>query len=240
MKTLPLILGFVAAGVVGALTATIMQKDGTDAAAPAPGVDPRVQELVVAVERLRLDVADLKATPPVVVNAPALAATEGPAAIPGLEVADVDAAPAPDEKKFQESVDKAVADARKKEMEAIGQMWSSRAAQREKDVVAQFAKDQGLSDYQRDEMGKILATRREKLGPFYRAMFTPPAGGETRDFAKIQKDMEKVRVAADEELKTLLGTDQLDAFKKLEDSRRGRWGMGGGRSSSSPQDDDDR
>jgi len=89
-------------------------------------------------------------------------------------------------------------------------------------------------------MSKILSTRREKLGPFYRAMFTPAEDGKTRDFAQIQKDMEKVRDAADEELKTLLSTDAFTAFQKQEESGRGRWGgMGGGRRSSNSSGNDD-
>ena len=74
--------------------------------------------------------------------------------------------------------------------------------------------------------------RREKLTPLFRTMFTPPKDGETRDFAKVREDMQKVRDETMTEMKTLLSVDQAEAFEKQEQSRRGGWGMGGGRRSS--------
>jgi hypothetical protein len=240
MKTLPLILGLVAAGAIGALAATALRHDPIDHTSDAPREDPRVEELVAAVERLRQEVDDLRSAPPVVANAPApaRAMSETPAMMEPDEVAVAGAAAVPEKKVLEAAVSKAVADARKKEMEAIGNMWAGRAAQRDKDMVVQFAKDHGLTDYQRDEMSKIIEARRDKLGPYYRKMFTPSEDGKPRDYAQIQKDMEKVREEADEELKTLLSTDAFEAFQKQEENRRSRWGMGGSRRSG--RDDNNR
>jgi len=162
MKTLPLIIGLVAAGAIGAFAGLAMQNDPGDPETMAPTDDPRVEELVAAVERLRQEVDDLKSAPPVVANAPVPAVADAPSALDPSAVADPDAAASPEGKEFEAAVDKAVANARKKEMEAIGKMWAGRAAQRENDMVVQFAKDNGLTDFQRDEMSKILSTRREK------------------------------------------------------------------------------
>ena len=130
---------------------------------------------------------------------------------------------------LQMAVDKAVAKARKKEMDAMGQMWMARAAKRDDDRLDRFAEEQDLSGYQREEMGRIIKTRRDSLSPLYRAMFTPPAEGESRDLAKIQEDMENVRNESGDAFKALLSPDQFEAYRVMEESGRGRW-MGGGRS----------
>jgi hypothetical protein len=233
MKTVPLILGLVAAGAIGALAATVMHPtDDGGAAPPAPREDPRVDSLVAAVEQLRQDVAMLRAAPPVAAESPAMRTAGSAEALNGAdspEDAADPAAAAPKGEEFEKAVADAVAKSRQKEMEAIGKMWTDRAAQREKGMVTQFAKDQGLSDYQRDEMIKLMDKRRERLSPLYRAMFTPAPDGETRDFARIREDMQKVRDETQEELKGLISVDQAEAFQKQESSRRGGMGMFGGR-----------
>jgi hypothetical protein len=188
------------------------------------------------VARLERELEEIRSTPPAIVNPPRTRALDAPVGVAESPGSEESVAARLKDPEFKEAVKKAVADARKEEMEAMGRMWTNRAAQREKDMVDRFAEEQGLSDYQRDELTKIVTSRRERLSPQYRAMFTPPAEGETRDMAKIQKEMEKVRADSDEALKSLLTIDQFDAFKKQEESRRGRWGMGGGRSNRNSND----
>lgn len=229
MKTLPLIIGLVAAGAIGALAAIVMQpSDNGDGLRTGAVSDPRVAELINSVDRLRQEVADLKATPPLVVDAPAMASAGGAKALDESGGTDAAATAPVEGEQFEKAVEKAVAKSREKQWEAVGKMWTDRAAQREKSMVTQFAKDQGLTDYQRDEMIKTLDKRREKLTPLFRAMFAPPADGETRDMAKIREDMEKVRDDTVTDLKGLISEDQVEAFQKEESSRRGGFGMGGG------------
>jgi hypothetical protein len=228
-KALPLILGLAAAGVVGALAATLVTKDhavSADAAPPPDRADARLAEAIEKIDALARRVEVLEQTS----LDRAVAAAEPPALTPE-QLSEAAGAAAPvTEDELKEKVKEMVTEARNQEWEQMGQRFAARAAEREAGMVKRLGETAGLTTYQQEELTKLLGARREAMGNFFRTMFTPGEQTEPVDMRKLREDLETVRAETDEQIKALLSPDQYDAFTKEESSMRGPGfmrGMGG-------------
>ncbi|MHC4471863.1 MAG: hypothetical protein ACYS99_12960 [Planctomycetota bacterium] len=223
-KTALLIIGFAAAGVLGALTATLAVRGESDT---RPGGDlskilARVEAVEAKVDRIQAEMRELRTPPPLPDPRMAPTPLAGRAAVE-------EPRPALD-KELDEKVRKAVEESRDAEQEAIGRRFSAFAEQREKAVLKKLKDESGLSSYQEEEMQKILTRRREAIGEFFRTMFSRRrTEGEETEFTKIQEKIREVAQKSDEEIKALLTPEQYEKFKEEDRmSRRGPWSMGGG------------
>ena len=220
------ILGFGLAGVLGAAVAVLAMNVGSDEASDVKVDDSRgpaqLEQLSARLDRLADRLEILEKAPPM---SPGQAIAPA-AAIPSAAPADPLAAePPPGD--IDDRVLKVVQEREANRAKQMGSFFSGMMKQREAGVLDSLAEDQGLNDWQRTEMEKILEKRREVMGTFFRTMMSG-GGEEPVDFTKLREEAERVRKETDEEIKNILTPDQ---YKVYEDSglNRMRGPMGGGR-----------
>ena len=229
-RSLPMILGLAAAGAFGALVAAVILKEQPPATAPPEDVsrlDARFDELAGQIERLHRQVQLIQDAPPLPdapdreVRATAASAEQGELAPPESLP---DASLPPDE--LETRVREVLRKTREEEREARGQRWANWAQDRQKSMLDRLAENHGLTAYQRGEMEKLLATRREAIGSYHRVRFSASAADEGADLNKLRQAAESARTETDEAIKSLLSADQYEAYKKEEEASR-LGGMGG-------------
>ncbi len=220
MKTLPFVLGLLAAGAVGALTAVLAVRSPSgpaeSAAAPAPE-DPGIEDLERRVERLSRRVRVLEEIrrmrgAPEAATAAAPAAEDAAAAAPLPETID---------KVVGDKVQEALAKSEAERRNAIGRRFVALAAEREKDLIARLAEKAGLTPYQQTEMAKLLARRREAMSGFFRSMFGSGSDQKPEEIAKIREKAATIREETETAIKDLLTPDQYEVYRKERASLRG-------------------
>lgn len=234
-RTLLVLFGFALSGAAGAAVAVLATHDtGTGMEAP-PGlarVEARVSDVETQVASIRDAVRALRTPPPApVATAPAPLA----AGVPSSDAADP-TAPALTDEKLDEKVREAVEKEQDAQREAIGRRFAAMAEQREMGLLDRLAEEAGLSAWQRTEMEKILAKRREAIGSFFRVMFG--GGGDTTDMGDFREKIRAIRQESDEAVKQVLSPDQYETWTKEDAATRrgpmfggpgGGFGGGGGR-----------
>jgi hypothetical protein len=242
MRALPFFAGVVLAAAVGAAAATLLSpsepkvpetvsrklarlESRLDDLESSAGVrDPGGLELEV--RELRAEVSRLQdrslGTAEANEGLPAAPATGEAGGVDGTGPADEDVDP-----KLEEKVRELVAQTDRRRLETWGNRFAEMREQREKSMLDRFQDEQALSSYQREQLDRILARRRQAIGEFFRTMFSE--GADRPDMDAIRRKVADVREETDDELKNVLTPTQYEAFTELESTtRRGPPWMGGG------------
>jgi hypothetical protein len=229
-RTTTTIFGFALAGVLGAAVAMLASNFGS--ATPMPTTDTasksaaELEQALARVERLEARVEILEKAPPM-----ANGSTLAPAAsMSGSSEADASPIASADAEAIDERVRELVKETQTNQMKQMGKAFEGMAKQREAGMLNRLAKENGLNDWQRTEMERLLERRRAAIGEFFRSMFGGEGGegGQPVDMSQIRKKIEDVQRETDEEIKTVLTPDQYEAFQSDEANRRGG-PFGGGR-----------
>jgi len=210
MKIVLIALGFVGAGLIGAVAAReLFPGDAPEMGAPSAlaSVEARIDDIEAQVARLTEEVR-ARRDAGIVPNAPPPFSDDPAAAIP------LDAAPPSDgpaaitddqiERKVVETVEKI---ARARAAEKARRAEEIQLA-KEREWLATKQKEIGLTDYQVEELGRMIVARRRAIAGFKRKMAAAPDGQK----ADIQQAMMDYRRQLDGELRKLLSGDQYDAI----------------------------
>ena len=230
-KSMLIVLGFAAAGVFGAVTADLLHPDAPPEAFPGKETsrqDALLEQLVGQMERLDRRLEILEQAPPMAAAPDAIAGPSAPAAAalesPALDLASITP------ELLEEKVREAVKESREAERTARGQRFSSWASQRQETLFKRLAEEHGLTDYQKTEMVKILARRREAIGSYHRVRFSADGSVSDAEIERLRVKSEAVRTETMVELQHLLTADQYEAYSQEQDRRRsGTRGNRGGR-----------
>lgn len=221
MKIALLALGLLAAGVIGGVTTDLLRSD-------APVTVPRsenarlkadLDDLKTSVARLSQEVNALRDAR-VIPNDPASAGD--PAAVPADTAAPVAAA---SEKELEEKVTQLIDKKDRAESEARTKRMNAMFEERDKERLEKYRKELDLTDYQAEELAKIMGERRQAMIDMRNEIFAGGAEAGTRE--KMRETMKKVREDSNEKVKVLLSTTQYETYEKMDTGGRGGRGGGG-------------
>jgi len=212
VKIALLLIGFVGAGVIGAVAAReLFPADAPEVGAP-PGIaaiEARVNDLSAQVTRLTEEVRAQRdarilpdAPPPATVDAPA--AIEGEAAAAGVPGLPAEITDDLIEKKVVETVEK-MARARAAEK---ARRDEAAVRKKEREWLLAKQKELGLTDYQVNEFAKMLISRRQRMGEMKRRWNAAPEEQKPQ----VRAEMEDYSRTLRGELQKLLNADQYDAI----------------------------
>jgi hypothetical protein len=232
MKIALFALGFIAAGVVGGVTADLLRPEVTSA--PTEGGRDR---LAAEIDDLRTDVAHLREEfrtardAAVLPDEPAGTADAPLPSAAGEEIPSEEAV-ADGSGALEEKVNRLIEEKARKDGEArtkrIGAMW----AERDKERLSRLKEDLDLTDYQAEELARILDERRKVMMEMRTKMFEGGRENLSREeITAFREKMQKSRDESEEKVKSLLSSSQYEQYRKLEPSGGGRGpgrGPGGG------------
>jgi len=227
MKMALFAVGLLAAGVVGGVTADLLRPE----APPSLAAD-NTDRLEAEVDDLRTTVARLadefraERDARVVPNAPA-AAADAPAALAPDTEAPVAAATT---KELEEKVNKLIDKKGRQDSEARSRRMGAMFAERDKDRLDRYKKELDLTDYQAEELAKIIAERRKLMLEMRAKIFEGGRENVTREqITEMREKMQTARDESDEKVKNLLSSSQYETYETMDTGGRGPgMGFGGG------------
>jgi DNA repair exonuclease SbcCD ATPase subunit len=216
----PLILiGFLGAGVVGAVAGQILFTPTE----PPTSTDPEVARLVKRIDDLESESARMRdEIGRLSVAAPAPAAPgEAPALVPAdvprpEAVTPADPAPVPSglvpEERIEEKVRETIQEIAKDQREKKERWAALKQAEKEKKWLEGIAPKLGLSGQQVEDLTKLLEKRRKAIFAYNRAkeQLGPDAPPERRE--ALEQRIRAFGQTLDEELRLVLSTEQYEAI----------------------------
>jgi hypothetical protein len=125
-------------------------------------------------------------------------------------------------KLFQDKVEESIKNIQQKQREEMGKRMSEEIQKAIAKRIEEFAKAQNLSDYQQQELNKIISDRTNKM----MELFNKERSQEiTRE--EVRTKMDSIRNESNENVKQVLSSQQYEEYKKVENTLGG--GMMGGR-----------
>jgi hypothetical protein len=228
MRTALLGLGFLGAGLVGALAAQILFPP------PEPTVDrpgdpahlaSRVADLEKNVDLLAGQVRLLETRPPTVLEAAPAPGDDGVGpSEPG------EAAPAVAGGELEEKILDVVERREEEERRARDERRAAMAAEWEAAMLTRLQEELSLDAYQKEELARILAERRERMTALRDRYFSGEGRGGPEQAGLFREEMQKVREETTAKIQELLTPEQFEAFQSQDRGGRGGFGgPGGGR-----------
>ena len=214
MKTALFVLGFLGAGLVGAVASRELFPPAASPAADAPGdlagLEARVDDLSDQVARLSEEVRARRDAGIVPSDPSHAAAADDPTLLPGLAADPAGAPPAFTDDRIEKKIEETIAKiTRERQAEKAKQVELS-TRKKEREWLLTKQKEHGLTDYQVEEFTKLLMYRRERLG-------TLKAGwneATPEQQAQRKTEMEDLGRELRGELQKLLSGDQYEAIMK--------------------------
>lgn len=225
IRTVLVLVGFALSGAIGAAVALLAGGDSSSRMEAPSGpsrLEARVADLETRIAAMQDELRALRSPAPAPVAA--AAAPLAADATAASEEAGAAAAAVADEK-LDEKVREAVEKEQDAQREAIGRRFAAMAEEREKGLLDRLQEEAGLSAWQRTEMEKILARRRQAVGGFFRVMFG--GEGDGTDMTAFREKMQTIRTETDEAVKQVLSPEQYETWTK-EDAATRRGPMFGG------------
>jgi hypothetical protein len=229
MKLVLIVAGLLAAGVVGGVTADLLGPESSSpfAAPDTDRLEADVSDLKTSVARLTEEVRALRDAR-LVPNEPAAAG----AADPLPPAADTPETAATNQE-IEAKVNQLIEERSRLDSEARTQRMNAMWAARDKDRLASMRDELDLTEYQAEELEKILAERRKLMGEMRKKMFEGGRANLSREEIDAMRDkMRKTREESDEKVKNLLSSSQYESYRKMDTGGRGPgggMGRGGGR-----------
>ena len=234
MKIAIMLVGCLAAGLIGAIAGIALTADDATPTKPDNGapseVSAKLGELSQQVARLSDRIRVLETAPPMA-SAPVSPAVAPPS---GLDPENPNAAAMAPEaaEALEERVREIVNERQKAQWDSMGRGFMAMAKQRESGMIQRLKDNHGLAPYQAEQLESLLERRRNAIAEFFRSMMSPEEGAEPMDMGKIREKITEVAEKTDEEIENLLSPDQYEAFQADPANQRGGpWGggrMGGG------------
>jgi hypothetical protein len=218
MKPIILTVGILGAGVVGALAGQVL----FPAEAPPPAAHTGLAKLEARLDEVSREVERLGDAVRILRDAAAIPNALPPAeALPPGDVDDAGEAGAliPDsvlEEKVRETVEKIAADAR----EERARKAEASVRQKEKAWLDGIRERLDLTDYQVEEMGKLLLRRRRAIAAIKAKWAERGASITDAEKATLMKAGETLGQRLDEELQKLLSTSQYESLQEMKAERR--------------------
>jgi len=227
MKIALMALGLLAAGVVGGVTSDLLRPDAPPsvAAGNTDQLKAEFSDLRTTVARLTEEVRALRDARVVPSEPTALAG--GPAALGPDTEAPVAAATT---EELEAKVNKLIEEKDKKDSEARSQRMNAMWEGRDKARLKRLQDELDLTDYQAEELAKILGERRKLMSEMRTKMFEGGRENLSQEqITEFREKMQKSREESDEKVKTLLSSTQYESYEKMDTGGRGMGGFGGGR-----------
>jgi Spy/CpxP family protein refolding chaperone len=236
MKTVLIAVGFIAAGLVGGLAGGMLFAP-EEAASSAPEEPSRMAEWQRRVDDTLADIDDrlrlLETAPGYVADEPEISsAPPSPVATDGTSGGEGGETPlASADPELREKVLDIVEQKEKEDREARDARRAEMAEQFEAARLDRLAEQLGLNSYQKNELKRILAERRQKMLEMREKYFSGDGRPDPSQFALFREEMTKVREESGTQLQAVLTPEQYETFKEQDRGGRGggpgRGGFGG-------------
>jgi hypothetical protein len=217
-----------AAGLVGGLAVTLLKPPAALEAGSGGASDrlgARLTDLEVALARVEARVRTLEVAPPMAAPAARSGAADGPEDGSGASAA-TDGSPSGSEPELDERILSVIAEKERVQREEQRKRFEEMTAQRDKAFQERLGAEFGLTPWQAEQVGAILAKRRESFVAIRDRLFGDGQPDPARREA-MQMEFQKIRDDAEKELQAILTPEQFETVEKAISEQYGPGWMGG-------------